>query len=111
MPDDNDKLKSGKKELEILMLMFERWVKSDFDWALEIINTQGCTGEEGEWDFLRRDWVDKLENWMSPFLFRLYRTGYITEDDLRKFGADAYDFISLMLTALYVLSGGTKKNE
>ena len=110
MHDDDKKKELGQAELEVLKDMFERWIKSDVVWAANIIATKGSTGEDDEWDFLRRDWIEKLEVWMAPYLIRLYRTGYITEDELRKFGEEATHTIKTMLEALYAL-GGSLGNE
>jgi hypothetical protein len=107
---DEDKLKQGRDELHTLMIMFKRWVKSDFDWAVDIINKQGSTGEEKEWDFLRREWIDKLESWIGPFISRLLATKYVTENDVRKFGEEAAHTMKIMLKALYAL-GGSSVNE
>jgi hypothetical protein len=100
----------GKEELNTLSMMFERWLKSDFDWAVKILVEEGSSGEEDEWDFLRREWIDKLENWIGPFVRRLEVTEYITEGDVRDFGLKAVELIDLMLEALYIL-GGNKSDE
>lgn len=108
---DEEMKKLGHKALDELRCMFKAWLKSDFDWAVGKIAGGGCTGEEGEWDFLLSEWRDKFENWMSPYVFRLYRTKYITEDDLRAFGAEAYGNMILMLEAIYALGGGVSNEQ
>ena len=109
MKENEEKLKKGKKELDTLMMMFKRWVKSDVDWAAGIIATQGTTGEEDEWDFMRREWIDKLESWVGPFVRRLRETEYITDRQVEQFGGEAARTIALFLNALYKLS--EKKEE
>lgn len=111
MNEQERKLKQGKKELGTLQMMFSRWLKSDVDWAIGIIATKGATGEDDEWDFLRREWIDKLENWVGPFVRRLWDTEYITEKQVRNFGVNAAHTIQIMLHALYKLSRGNKTNE
>lgn len=106
---DEEKHKKGKKELETLSMMFERWLKSDFNWALRVVQKEGRTWEEDEWDFLRRDWIDKLESWVGPFVRRLHDTGYITSDELSEFGRNAAENIKIMLEALDKL--GVKENN
>lgn len=110
MQTDEEKKELGKKELEILGMMFERWIKADFNWALEYINKNGSTGEDEEWDFLRRDWIDKLESWIGPWVRRLYETGYITGEDVDEFGEMAAETITTALNALYTI-GGNNRNE
>lgn len=98
-----EKLKLGDSELEVLRGIFSRWLKSDFDWAVDIIIKQGRTGAEDEWDFMRIDWIGKYEEWLYPYLMRLYQTEYITGEQRREFNDWAYDQIALMLDALYNL--------
>jgi len=107
---NEEKHKLGTKELEILDMMFKRWVRADFNWALSIIEKQGSSGEDDEWDFLRREWIDKLESWMGPWVSRLRKMNYITDEDVSNFGSEAAETINMMLAALYAL-GGNNKNE
>jgi len=107
---EEEDLKLGREELETLAMMFKRWVKADFNWAVEVLEKQGSTREEDEWDFLRREWIDKLENWIGPRVRRLFQTEYITESDVRDFGNEAAIVIRIALSALYAL-GGNNKNE
>lgn len=100
----------GREELGTLRMMFRRWVKSDFDWAVNIIKEKGSSGEKDEWDFLRREWIDKLENWMGPWVRRLLKTEYITEEEVREFGEEAMHAINTALEALYAL-GGNNRDE
>lgn len=101
--EEEEKLEMGRKELDILKGMFKSWLKSDFTWAVNVVIEDGVSGEEGEWDFMFAEWRDKLENWMSPYVFRLYKTGYITQKDLEAFGSEAYSAMSTMLSAVYAL--------
>ena len=102
---DEEIKKLGESALNELRMMFKAWLKSDFKWAIGKIICGEGTGEEGEWDFLFSEWRDKLENWMSPYVFRLYRTNYITKDDLKAFGTEMYDNMDRMLEAIYTLRG------
>lgn len=97
------KLEMGVNELETLMNIFSRWLKSDFDWAVGLLINEGSSGEEDEWDFLRIDWIQKYEDWLYPYLMRLHQTEHITDDQKRDFNNWAYDQIFLMLEALYGL--------
>ena len=108
---DEEMKELGRKTLDELRGMFKAWLKSDFKWAVGKVVDGECTGEEDEWDFLLFEWRDKLENWMSPYVFRLYRTKYITEDDLRAFGAEMYGNMMLMLEAIYALGGDVNNGQ
>jgi hypothetical protein len=50
------KLNMGEEELDVLKGIWLRWIKSDFDWAVEEVLQNGRTGEEDEWEFMRLDW-------------------------------------------------------
>jgi hypothetical protein len=103
MHEEEGKLEKGRKALDELRGMFKAWLKSDFNWAVGIVIKDGATGEEDEWDFLLKEWTDKLENWMSPYIFRLKATGYITENDIRAFAEEAYGNMLIMLATIRVL--------
>jgi len=98
-----DKRKMGQQTLDTLREMFGRWIKSDVIWALDIINRGEATGEEDEWDFLRHDWICKLEEWIAPYMIRLKHTEYITKEDCDNFGEWAATTIEVALAALYAL--------
>lgn len=97
------KLEHGASELDVLRGIFSRWLKSDFDWAVNNIIQQGRSGEEDEWDFMRLDWIGKYEEWLYPYVMRLFQTEYITGEQRREFNDWAYEQMALMLTALYNL--------
>ena len=92
-----------KKEMETLSIMWARWLKSDFDWALRTIIKEGKPVEEGEWDFLRSDWMEKFEHWMYPLIQRLKETKYITDEEVREFVNKVYALMDTTLELIYKL--------
>lgn len=103
MHTDEEKKEYGAQELEVLKMMFERWMKSDITWAAGYIQEHGNTGEEGEWDFVREDWVEKFGQWIRPYLNRLEETEYITRQDWIDYNDWAYETMDIMLAVLYKL--------
>lgn len=95
--------KKGFLELEVLDMMFQRWLKSDVVWALK----QNRTYEEDEWDFLKQDWLEKFWDWMYPFVDRLYKTDYISRDTKEGFIGECYYHMNIMLELLYKIGGGS----
>jgi len=111
MKTEEERLEMGHKALDELSGMFRAWLKSDFNWALEIVEKEGATGEKDEWKFLWSEWTDKLENWMLPWVIRLRETKYITPDDTEKFVSERYNNMKVMLEAIYALSGDTQNEK
>ncbi len=64
-----------------------------------------------EWDFLWSEWTDKFTNWMSPYITRLWKTGYVTDDDLRAFGEEMQGNMKIMLKAIYTLTGDANNEQ
>jgi hypothetical protein len=111
MHTEEEKIELGYKELDILRRMFKAWLKSDFNWALGIITSEGTSGEEDEWDFLWRDWVEKLDTWLLPYAIRLRETEYVTEGILKDFVEELYDDMKVMLLAIKALTEGAKNEQ
>ena len=98
-----DKLKLGEDELKVLKDIWLRWLKSDFDWAVNYTLQYGRNNEEDEWDFLRREWIGKYDEWLYPYIYRLYRTEHITQEQKDDFSAWADNEMMIKLEALYSL--------
>lgn len=98
-----EKLRRGADELDTLRQIYERWLKSDIDWAVEELHTNGSSGNEDEWEFLRGDWLEKWEQWLKPYVNRLHETEHLTDEQVREFIAWIYDTIEIMMAVLYKL--------
>lgn len=98
-----DKVALGEQEMETLRMMWQRWLKSDCDWAARIIVEQGGIKEETEFDFMLLDWKEKFETWMYPYVERLWKTEHITKEEAYDFNEWAYHMMTLALQALYAL--------
>jgi hypothetical protein len=93
----------GQEELETLRHIFERWIKSDVTWAVEYMHTHDILNDGTEWDYLRGEWNEKLNEWINPYVLRLRQTEYITDDDTKAFVEWAYNLMEIMLQVLYKL--------
>lgn len=111
MHTPEERIEIGRKALDELRGMFKAWLKSDFNWALEVVATGGTTGESGEWDFLLSDWREKFQDWMGPYLLRLRDTEYATEKEIEAFGDEAFGNMKIMLEAIYAITGGTNNGR
>ncbi len=96
-----EKMALGKDELETLRMMWHRWLKSDIDWAAEIITEQGGVQSDEEFMFLKGDWIEKWETWMYPYIERLWKTEHITEKEAWEFNDWAYDLMQIALDAIH----------
>jgi hypothetical protein len=111
MHTEEEKLEIGCKELDMLRGMFRAWLKSDFNWAVEIVTTKGTTGEDDEWDFLLDDWREKFTDWLGPYLLRIRDTKYATEKEIGAFGAEMFGNMKIMLEAIYALTGDVNNEQ
>lgn len=92
-----------KKEMETLSEMWGRWLKSDYTWAVELIIKTGKNAEEGEWDFLRGDWIEKFNDWMLPYVTRMGDIGYLTDKEIGAFVEKAFALMNITLELIYKL--------
>lgn len=65
----------GRKEIETLRKMVLTWKNSYLRWA----------PSDGDAEFLVQDFVGEIEEYMYPYLRRLYVCNYITHEDLKEF--------------------------
>jgi hypothetical protein len=93
----------GEQEMVTLRQIWQRWLKSDCDWAAKIIVEQGGVKEEDEFDFLLEDWREKFETWLYPYVERLWKTEHITPEEACEFAGWASWMMGLALTALHTL--------
>ncbi len=103
MHTKEEREKYGQLELETLRRMFERWVKSDITWAVNYMHNNTVLKDGEEWDYLHEEWVEKLDEWITPYVKRLVETEYITDEDTGVFGEWAYGLMATMLQVLYKL--------
>ncbi len=111
MHTKEERIEMGRKALDELRGMFKAWLASDFNWALEKAVAGEVSGKEGEWDFLWEEWLEKLSDWMSPYVSRLREAEYINDEDLNTFGEEMANNMRVMLETIYVLSEGLKNEQ
>lgn len=93
----------GLGELGTLRQIWNRWLRSDCNWAAEIIVKQGGVQSEDEFDFLLSDWKEKFETWLYPYVERLWKTDHLTKEEAYEFSDWAYTRMDVALKALYLM--------
>lgn len=93
----------GLDELATLREMWKRWLQRDIMFASEVVIKQGGQSHDGEWEFLREEWIENFYQWMYPYVRRMYETEYITEDEAGEFASFAYALVETALDAIRLL--------
>jgi hypothetical protein len=93
----------GLDELKTLKEIWKRWLHRDIIFAAEVVVKQGGQSHDGEWEFLREEWLEKFYEWMYPYVKRLYETEHITENEAGEFTSFAYAIIETALDAIRLL--------
>jgi hypothetical protein len=106
-----NKRELGLDELATLKEMWKRWLQRDIIWATDVVFKQNGQSHDGEWDYLLGEWKENFDEWMYPYVRRMYETECITVEDAGEFVAFAYTLMNTALDAIRMLEVPTNEKS